>query len=226
MTPGQPSPCADRWDRYPPPALRWCDTSRDDPITGLVSWPDFIAQFPLELVTALRDGHPVGVAIGDIDNLKDYVERENAIDPESFGHLAGNRVMSQFGTIARNWLHIQGAEAGVVATFGGDEVLIAVQLADPDLFTRAIELLRDALGEALPRTVSFGAGVVNRHHLPRGCPPTGDAWAAEFTRGVIHTIDRELYRAKWNRRATRGPGGTVTLVHLPRQIPRLIPSEA
>jgi hypothetical protein len=59
----------------------WAAGARLDPITGLVAFPDFHAVFGTHLAAALAVGNAVGVAIGDVDDLKGYVECSNTRDP-------------------------------------------------------------------------------------------------------------------------------------------------
>jgi GGDEF domain-containing protein len=175
----------------------WAVTARPDPITGLVAFPDFHAVFPMHFADAVSSGVPVGVAIGDVDHLKGYVEDSNATDPESFGHLAGNAFMARLGTISAVWFREQPFPAGCVSTFGGDEVIIAAAAETPAAFEAAIAALRDRCCQRLPRTVSFALTVVTTD-VPglREClvdPPA----AAKI---VLAGVDRALFGRKAARR--------------------------
>lgn len=72
-----------RHDRFPAPAAGgWCADARDDPITGLVAWPGFFTRLPGIVEDTVAAGHRLGIAIGDVDNLKDYVEGAKAVDAQ------------------------------------------------------------------------------------------------------------------------------------------------
>jgi hypothetical protein len=74
------------------PLRTWCAGSREDAVTGLVAFPDFHSHIPRALAAALTRGGLVGLAIGDVDGLKNHVEKANATEPDCYGHLAGNKV--------------------------------------------------------------------------------------------------------------------------------------
>lgn len=189
----------DRHDRFPPPAQgRMSVAARDDPITGLVAWPAFHEALPGLLRRQLGDGRAVGLAIGDVDDLKTYVERVRSVDAGSFGHLAGNALMQQLGIVARAWLRESGPSDACLATFGGDEIVLLGLAADQRAFIEAVSGLRDVLGESLPCTVSFAAAVVTPEHIPT--PVAGDHWWAEFTRHLLSAVERTLFEFKQVRR--------------------------
>lgn len=195
------------------PQRRWCADAREDPLTGLLAFPDFHRTLPSFLVSTLQDGALVALAIGDVDGLKEHVESTNSSDPASYGHLAGNAVMTRLGEATRQWFTEQPWSAGCVATFGGDEVIIAVRETDPSRFLAAVQELRDRLCVALPVTVSFAVTMVAAGHLPiRRSDPN---WRAQFTDGLFATVDRCLFLHKAARRAARMPGGIVAVTEPP-----------
>lgn len=188
--------CACRTDR-PPTAGGWCEGACPDRITGLLAWPDLEAALP-DLVAQTRSaGKTFALAIGDVDAMKAYVEQVNRDDPDSFGHLAGNRLMADLGRHTKDWFTDTGLSAGCAATFGGDEVVIAAAVDDLDTFTDHIGALRDRLCLHLPCTVSFALGCTEPGTAPRGY------------RSLVADIDRTLFA----RKATRGPGegGSITV---------------
>src|SRR5947208_1467199 len=147
--PGSP----ERWDRYPPPQRgRWCAELRDDPITGLVAWPQFEQALPDLLSHAARSGRTVGLAIGDCDDFKSFVERERAVDPRTWGHQVGNKVMADLGRLVRCWLHRLDHRIpdAVLATFGGDEVIVVADTTAGPPFGGLVVDLRDLLRTFLP----------------------------------------------------------------------------
>src|SRR6185503_17938596 len=64
-----------------------------DPNTGLISWPEFAAGFGSRWAAALGCGQTVGLAVGDVDDLKAWIEDQHGKDPMLFGHVAGNALM-------------------------------------------------------------------------------------------------------------------------------------
>lgn len=189
-----------RWDRHPPPHRGgWCADLRDDPITGLTAWPQFEEALPGLLVRQLQSGRSIGLAIGDCDEFKAYVETERVHDPRAWGHQVGNKVMAQLGSLARCWLPTleDSIRGGVLATFGGDEVIVVLDCTGSD-FEKLVQDLRDRFCERLPVTVSFSYAVLSPQILPPSV--TGITWMREWTAHVIGEVDRTLFGTKHARR--------------------------
>ena len=200
---------SDRWDRYPPPHRGgWCAELRDDPITGLVAWPQFERALPELLVDRLRAGRVVGMAIGDCDEFKRFVERERAADPRTWGHQVGNKVMADLGRLARCWLDRldERIPAAALATFGGDEVIVVADVTGGPPFAETVGDLAELFRTFLPVTVSFAHCTLAPAALPAGV--VGEEWPAEWTAHVIGRIDRALFGAK---RARRDDGADIPL---------------
>jgi GGDEF domain-containing protein len=191
------------------PQRGWCVGAREDPLTGLLAFPDFHRTLPAFLVSSLEAGKLVALAIGDVDGLKDHVESTNSTDPASYGHLAGNAVMTTLGATTRQWFDEQPWAAGCVATFGGDEVIVAVCEDDPSRFLDAVQNLRDRLCLALPVTVSFAVTIVSPDHLPS--PSERPGWRDLFTDRLFAAVDRCLFIHKAARRKAQMPGGIVAV---------------
>lgn len=197
----------------PPRRGGWFDTARLDPITGLVAFPDFHVEFGRHLLTALDTGCPVGIAIGDVDHLKEHVENANAVDPESFGHLAGNALMARLGELCSIWFRAQSFSAGCVSTFGGDEIIVAGTLREPDRFAAAVGVLRDQCRYWLPCTVSFGLAIVTAADLP-GLDEHRHA-PLQIANIVLAGVDKALFAGKKTRRSSGG--GLLTAVDISQQ---------
>ncbi|MDT0318557.1 GGDEF domain-containing protein [Streptomyces millisiae] len=195
------------------PLKSWCAGSREDPLTGLIAFPDFHSSLPRELAATLAAGGMAALAIGDVDGLKQHVERANATEPGSYGHLAGNKVMARLGAVTREWFHQQHFEAGCAATFGGDEVIIAAAIDDPAAFHRAVADLRNRLAAALPTGVSFALAVTADGHLP--VEREGNGWKHTFTDRLLAAVDRCLFAHKAARRQEGGRGGTIAVTEPP-----------
>lgn len=207
------------FDRSRLPLRSWCVGSREDPLTGLIAFPDFHLYLPRALATELENGGMVGLAIGDVDGLKEHVETANATDSTLFGHLAGNQVMARLGAITRTWFHGQNWDAACAATFGGDEVIIAASVTDPATFHRSIATLRDLLADVLPTRVSFALAVAGPEHLP--AVRDGNRWPHALTDQLLAGVDRALFAHKAVRRAGGGSGGIIAVTEpLPAAGPR------
>ncbi len=189
----------------PAPAVSWCVDCRIDPITGLVAFPDFHAEFPDVLGKAVAEKVTVGIAIGDVDDLKAYVE-DDRNDPLSFGHLAGFAVMSRLGAEATRWFWDNRPAAGCVSTFGGDEIIVTIAVDGQATFLDLVHGLQDRLNAVLPRTVSFAAAVVEPH-LARTLPGEKD-----FYLRVMTTIDRKLFSRKRSRSLVDGLRASFTVL--------------
>ena len=113
--------------------LAACVTPFDiDPLTGLLGYPFFEREFSTFVESEQSIG-PISVAIGDVDDLKIYVESENLRVPNNFGHLAGNAIMRRLGVLvrARVMPRLATVDWWALATFGGDEVIIAARAPPP-----------------------------------------------------------------------------------------------
>jgi GGDEF domain-containing protein len=191
-----------------PPAVNWCPNCRMDPITGLVAFPDFHDQFPDHLWKTVHSGALVGLAIGDVDNLKEYVEASNAAEMADFGHMAGYRLMSRLGQVARSWFWEQRIDRGCAATFGGDEIILAVETRDPAGFVDSVSVLQDRLDRQLPRTVSFALTIVG----PEASALPTSRSARDLYHHMMCTVDRKLFRHKAMRRASSAPPKSFVVV--------------
>ncbi|MFE9308175.1 hypothetical protein ACFYM5_10800 [Streptomyces sp. NPDC006706] len=194
------------------PLHTWCEGSREDAVTGLVAFPDFHSHIPRCLAAALDEGRLVALAIGDVDGLKDHVERTNSTSPTSYGHLAGNEVMATVGATTRAWFREQLFDSGCAATFGGDEVILAAVVDDAAQFHQALGVLRDRLGSVLPVTVSFALMFVTTGDLPA---KRERSWKHNFTNTLLAAVDRTLFTHKAARRAGGGQGGIIAVTRPP-----------
>lgn len=194
-----------------PCRAEWLTGARSDPITGLVAFPDLYPHAIADALAHVAAEHTLlGLAIGDVDDLKGHVEHSNATDPDSFGHLAGNALMTQLGSVCREWFADTAFPSGCVSTFGGDEVIVVATGVTEAGFTSSVTDLRDRCGAALPCSVSFASTVVG----PGLVWPSPDLAArAKF---LLAAVDRALFAAKAARRSVGGLGGAVVTVDLAR----------
>src|SRR5256885_6142936 len=98
--------------------------TRDD-LTGLFNRRFFIS----ESERLLTEGTPLNIVLIDLDDFKQI--------NDSYGHLAGDRVLRDIGTT----LHTHTRAEDVVARFGGDEFVVAV----PNLAVEVIERIAERI---------------------------------------------------------------------------------
>lgn len=195
-----------------PVAGGWCEAARADPITGLVAFPDFHEQIAHHLACSLERGVSIGLAIGDVDHLKAYVEAFNSTDPASFGHLAGNALMASLGEVACEWFAAAAFACGCISTFGGDEVVLAAETCCAEDFGSSVGDLRDRLRLRLPRPVSFAFAVLQPAQHDLSDRPRRD-WMSQTYLHLISAVDRALFARKASRES--GDEGFVIAHDLP-----------
>jgi diguanylate cyclase (GGDEF)-like protein len=128
----------------------------------------------------LQAGHIVGLAILDLDNFKPI--------NDTFGHLAGDRILRDLGA-----LFLGRARANdLIARYGGDEFLLLVidhplddVIAAADRVIAEMESLHWTIGETSV-TISATAGVAHSSLLL-------DASLEQ----LLDAADRDLYARKW-----------------------------
>ena len=196
----------------------WCD-----PLTGLVAYPSFAEH----LTDCLPILAPLGVhlAIGDVDDLKQYVSERRAEDRAYFGHLAGNECMQMIGQITRQWAERTTASwpFSLCGTFGGDEVIVAAAGVDYAVFVDSVRCLVDDIGAKAPRTCSFAAGTLIPTVISQACRTTA-------YREFVARVDLALFERKAEIRAAnvspRGDfediGPVVAVAGDPRPGPELV----
>ncbi|PBA69089.1 GGDEF domain-containing protein [Mycobacterium avium] len=160
-----------------------------DPLTGLVAYPSF-AEF---LIGNLPELAAVGLhlAIGDVDDLKEYVSRRRSDDPTCFGHLAGNECMQALGRTTKQWAAREFADWPffLCGTFGGDEVIIAAAGQSPCAFWEKLRQLEREIRCHVPRTCSFSVGSLHVERI--------DGRHAQIAyRQLVAQVDRALFDRK------------------------------
>ncbi len=118
-----------------------------DALTGLGNRRVLDERLAAEM-TAARRGRPLALLMLDIDHFK----KRNDI----FGHLDGDEVLRQMGTLLRRL--VRGNEIGV--RYGGDEMAVLMPNASEDdaagLATRLLKAIRAADWSHQPVTISIG----------------------------------------------------------------------
>jgi GGDEF domain-containing protein len=186
-----------------------------DPITDLICFPDFRVTFPHFLRHSMHSSKHLVLAIGDVDDMKRYVEHESLSEEVNFGHVAGCALMSDLGVVAKEWLtDLPSDWIGAVSTFGGDEIIIALLVTDPQEFLARLYSLSFELGKRLPCTVSFAA----RLHATQDLDPDLDSETLAIT--LLAEVDRALFKAKRDRRSGGNTLGGFVEVVAPLAEPR------
>lgn len=189
--------CAD-FGTIDPIKGEWLGETYLCPTTGLVSFQSFYKEFPEALPTLLNAEHGFGLAIGDVDNLKSYVESSKREDPGKFGHIAGNQFMGDLSKISAAHYEKMTHSWSCLSSFGGDEIILAATGIDRRQFLRDVkELCRD-LDRSLPRSVSFAIGWFS------GGPLIDDRLdpiaLKRLSTAALSMVDRALLEAKSRRR--------------------------
>jgi diguanylate cyclase (GGDEF)-like protein len=149
-----------------------------DALTGLWNRAAILSRLEQELARGRREGHPVGVVLGDLDHFK----RIN----DTYGHQAGDQALRQAGESMCHSLRSYDA----VGRYGGEEFLIVLPGCDEAATLSLAERLRHSVAAA---PIDLEGGPV---------PITLSVGVAFWSGGVIDTdallrrADAGLYAAK------------------------------
>jgi diguanylate cyclase (GGDEF)-like protein len=154
--------------------------ARTDQLTGLANRREWERQLPLEMARARRLGHPLCVAMLDLDHFKRFNDER--------GHQAGDDLLRD---AAKAWLS-QLRETDLLARYGGEEFAIALPAAGTTEAEEALERLRGSTpsGETASAGIACWDGNESEHDL-------------------VARADAALYEAKRTGRdktVTRGAG--------------------
>ena len=83
--------------------------SQEDPLTGLANRRHFAQRLAAEMEVALAVGHPLSIAVGDLDHFKVINDR--------LGHAVGDKVLNEVATLMRG----ECRPSDLVARIGGEE---------------------------------------------------------------------------------------------------------
>ncbi|MGN6584013.1 MAG: GGDEF domain-containing protein [Rhizobiaceae bacterium] len=156
------------------------ETSRTDPLSGLLNRRGFEERLSGVLKRHGRLGTPLALVICDLDHFKSINDR--------FGHACGDRVIAAFGKILR-----EATPNGVAGRLGGEEFVTVL----PDTNLHGARLF----GQSLRLAVS-GMRIAG---LPEDCRVTASFGIAEMSSGeslerLLRRADMALLQAKRNGR--------------------------
>lgn len=150
-----------------------------DELTGLLNRRFFFA----EASRLLAEGRVVNIVFFDVDDFKPV--------NDTFGHLAGDRILADIGALFNN----RTRHEDLIARYGGDEFLMLLLDLTIDEAQRLAQRISD---EIAALQWSFGLDVV------RVTVSTGIASSALMERPTMAKLlsagDRDLYKNKWLRK--------------------------
>nr|WP_290221272.1 histidine kinase N-terminal 7TM domain-containing protein [Trichocoleus desertorum] len=149
-----------------------------DILTGLFNRRYLEETFHRELARATRESYLITVALLDIDHFKQI--------NDTFGHLAGDRVLQAFGELPR--CHSRSSD--IACRYGGEEFVLVMPQMPLDLAYRRIEKIRLAWQATL---VEFGGQQIQSTFSGgvSAFPPEGRTLDC-----MLHLADQALYAAK------------------------------
>ena len=141
--------------------------ARTDDLTGLPNRRAWEEELPRELLRAKREGHPLCVAMIDLDHFKEFNDER--------GHQAGDRLLKQ---AAAAWgVELRGTD--FLARYGGEEFALALPGCTPQEAIEVAERMRTATPEG--ETCSVGIASWDGH---------------EDAAALLGRADSALYQAK------------------------------
>ena len=153
--------------------------SRTDSLTEISKRWYFMQRLREEADRCQRRGDSLALIMVDIDHFK--------LLNDSFGHLAGDRVLREAAALLRSSLRL----GDLACRYGGEEFLLALPSTSNDMALQVAERMRTAIadpefevnGDTARITVSLGVA-----SFPEDADEIDEA---------INRADRMLYRAKW-----------------------------
>ena len=151
-----------------------------DRLTGLLNRGYFETRYQAEVARARRHGHPMAVALLDLDRYKNFNDR--------YGHASGDVALRVLSDTLLKGLRT----TDIVARYGGDEFVVLLPETSPHAAYEKLEQLRLAVARAefsIPRhdltaQITLSAGIA--------CLPDDGTDPVE----LLEVADRRLFAAK------------------------------
>lgn len=167
--------------------------AKRDNLTGLYNDRHLHSALEAAIARALERGSPLGLLFMDLDFFK--------LVNDFHGHLAGSQVLRDVGQLLRR---VVPEPPGIVARYGGDEFVIALEAVGIEQSLEIAEQIRlevarstfcDLPGEIQPQPLHLqgltcSIGVATLEHLGKVADP------AEVKSLLLRLADSAMYRAK------------------------------
>ena len=151
-----------------------------DTLTGLWNRAAIFDNLHRELERSARMGHPVGVAMADIDHFKEI--------NDTYGHQIGDVVLHEVAQRIASAVRVY----DTVGRYGGEEFLVVLPGIETADITALAERLRASVGDS---PISTPAGMVSVTISIGGTGVDGQL-SAPSGEAILHDADAALYEAK------------------------------
>ncbi len=148
------------------------ELSIKDNLTSLYNQRHFYRVLEKEMTRATRQKHPLCLLLLDLDNFKQL--------NDSKGHLAGDRILEQVGTLITDCTR---EHVDYAFRYGGDEFTIILTETTPDQAVEVAERLQKSLSQSLKERLTLSIGLAEFR------PPLG-------LEDFINIADKAMYDAK------------------------------
>lgn len=157
-----------------------------DGLLGIANRREFERVLELESQRGLREGHPLGLLMIDVDHFKQY--------NDSYGHPAGDACLQQIAELLGKALK---RPADLAARYGGEELVILLPNTDEEGALHVAEQVHALLAE---RHLPFEESPTSdRVTVSSGVASSAPA-SASSPSNLIDNADAALYTAKENGR--------------------------